>query len=201
MAGSSHKDQAADAIADACQPADSGPDQTVAIYGTPTLRDTSGIEFETSLTDRYDTQHSELNIAACHSHLEALCAAALDNHPDVSGWARNFRLGWTVPYLWQGAWHQYEPDFVARLFADNENDDAVHLIIECKGVPDDQSRRKHLEVTSRWIPAIQTSQTLPDWLRRWHFAELVDRDRIAADLDTAITQAAAAHDHLTRGAA
>ena len=201
MVGSSHKHQAAAEIADACLPADPNPDQIVAVYGHPMLVDTSGIHFETSLADRHDTQRSELNIAACHSHLEALCAAALDDHSGVSGWARNFRLGWGVPYLWQGAWHQYEPDFVARLFTEAEHADAIHLIIECKGVPDEQSRRKHLEVTSRWIPAIATSQTLPAWLRRWHFAELVDRDRVAADLDTAITAAVAAHEHSTRGAA
>ena len=57
-------------------------------------------------------------------------------------WARNFRLGWTVPYLWEGTWHRYEPDFVARLFAGRDDEDAVHLIVECKGVPDDHSDRK-----------------------------------------------------------
>ena len=94
----------------------------------------------TSLSDRHNAKNSELNIAACHSQFETACARALDKHPEVVSWARNFRLGWTVPYLWEGTWHRYEPDFVARLFAGRDNEDAVHLIVECKGVPDDHTK-------------------------------------------------------------
>ena len=201
LVGSSHKDQAADEIADACELVGASPDHLLAVYADPILLDSSGVEFETSLSYRHNTEHSELDIAACHSRLEAICAAALDAHPDVTGWARNFRLGWTIPYLWQGAWHEYEPDFVARLFGDAEDDQAVHLIVECKGAPDEQSRRKHLEVQSRWIPAVQSSRQLPDWLRRWHFAELTDHNLVGVDLDKAIQAAAAAHQQVTQGAA
>ena len=96
-------------------------------------------------------------------------------------WARNFRLGWTVPYLWEGTWHRYEPDFVARLFAGREDDDAVHLVIECKGVPDDHSERKKQSITKRWIPAVQASPQLPMWLRRWSFVELDQPEGLSAD--------------------
>ena len=55
-----------------------------------------------------------------------------------------------MPYLWDGTWHRYEPDFVARLFGDREDEDAVHLIVECKGVPDSQSERKKQSVVESW---------------------------------------------------
>ena len=199
--GSSHKDQAANEIADACELVGAEADHLIAVFANPMLLDTSGVHYETSLSDRHDTEHSELNIAACHSNLEVLTAAALDAHPDVSGWTRNFRLGWTIPYLWEGAWHEYEPDFVARLFAPAADDEAVHLIVEGKGVSDDRSRRKRIDSESRWIPAVQSSHQLPSWMRRWHLIELTDRNRVAVDLAVGIEAAAAAHQDIAQGAA
>ena len=191
--GAANLDQAVKAIDDACEPTGASADRLVAALGNPILLDTSGVGFETSLPDRHIAERSELNIAACHSGFEASCAAALDKHPDVTGWARNFRLGWTVPYLWEGTWHRYEPDFVARLFAGREHNAAVHLIVECKGVPDDRSERKKQAVLTRWIPAVQASAQLPGWLRRWAFVELDNPGRLRADLDIAVMAARAQH--------
>ena len=191
--GSSNLDQAVKEIDDACETTGGAHDRPVAAFGYPTVLDTSSVRFETSLSDRHITKNSELNIAACHSHFEAGCARALDKHPDVTSWARNFRLGWSVPYLWEGTWHRYEPDFVARLFAGREDDDAVHLIIECKGVPDDQSERKKQSITKRWLPAVQSSPQLPMWLRRWSFVELDQPEGLSADLSAGIKAARAEH--------
>ncbi len=191
--GSSNLDQAAKAIDDACEPTGGAQDRLVAAFGHPMLLDTSSVRFETSLSDRHTAKKSELNIAACHSQFETACARALDKHPEVVSWARNFRLGWSVPYLWEGAWHRYEPDFVARLFAGREDGDAVHLIVECKGVPDDHSKRKKQSITKRWIPAVQSSPQLPMWLRRWSFVELDQPDGLSADLKAAINAARVAH--------
>ena len=191
--GSSNLDQAVKEIDDACETTGGSQDRLVAAFGHPTLLDTSGVRFETSLSDRHTAKKSELNIAACHSQFEAACARALDKHPDVVSWARNFRLGWTVPYLWEGTWHRYEPDFVARLFAGREDDDAVHLVIECKGVPDDHSERKKQSITKRWIPAVQSSPQLPMWLRRWSFVELDQPEGLSVDLSAAINAARTEH--------
>ena len=191
--GSSALDEAVRQIDDACVPSNGTEDRLVAAFSHPMLLDTSGICFETSLTDRYTATNSELNIAACHSHFEVACAKVLDQHPDVTGWARNFRLGWTVPYLWDGTWHRFEPDFVARLFAERDDEDAVHLIVECKGLPDDHSERKKQAVENRWIPAVQASGQLSAWLRRWRFVELTDPERLSADLNEAVRQARKAH--------
>ena len=138
------------------------------------------MDFETSLTDRHPvsaldtTRRSELNVAACHSDFERRVAAALDKHPDVDAWARNFRLDWTVPYEIGGVWHRYVPDFIVRLFGGRHSDDAVHLMLECKGVPDEVSEAKHSYVRDWWIPAVANSPETPKELRRWTFAELTD---------------------------
>ena len=191
--GSSAMEQAVEEIDAACISTGGTADRLVAAFSHPMLLDTSGVRFETSLEDRYAATNSELNIAACHSHMEAVCAELLDKHPDVTAWARNFRLGWTVPYLSDGTWHRYEPDFVARLFAEREHDDAVHLIVECKGQSDPNSERKKQATESRWIPAVQASGQLPGWLRRWSFVELDELDRLSADLNEAIRQARKTH--------
>jgi len=196
--GSSSLDQAVKEIDDACEATGGAQNRLVAAFGHPMLLDTSSVRFETSLPDRHAAKNSELNIAACHSQFETACARALDKHRDVVSWARNFRLGWTVPHLWEGAWHRYEPDFVARLFSGREDYDAVHLIIECKGVPDDHSERKKQSVTTRWIPAVQSSGQLPRWLRRWSFVELDEPGRLSADLNAAIRAARAEHPRITQ---
>ena len=180
-------------VLDACSDDVRGP----VLVGTfdsdgPMTLDTSAIEFETTLADRYpadDNRHrtvserSELNIAACHSGLETVVAELLDTaFHHVEAWVRNFRLGWDIPYLHDGVWHSYEPDFVARLR--NRDGDPVHLIVECKGRPDEESETKARYVTDWWIPAVANSPQLPEWLRRWSFVEITDAamgHRVLAD--------------------
>ena len=124
--------QAVAAILDACVPAAGMAEGMTAIFEHPDLRSTHGIQYQTSLGDHYpdsldaSTERSEINLAACHSGLEVEIARLLDAHPDVTAWARNYGLGWTLPYLYDGAWRRYEPDFVARLFGGRETGNAVY---------------------------------------------------------------------------
>ena len=167
--------------------------------GQPALLDTGDISFETTLqwiwpppktqpefsqsagkTEQPLTAKSELNLAACHSGLERSCAELLDNHSQVEAWARNFGLGWSIPYHFQGVWRSYHPDFVARLT------DGTHLIIECKGIPDDKSEATKHYVTEWWIPAVAGTPDLPH--RRWAFVELFQVPTMPSRLDKTITQ-------------
>ena len=83
----------------------------------------------------------------------------------MEAWARNFGLGWSIPYHFQGVWRSYFPDFVARL----RND--THLIVECKGMPDEKSEATKRYVTDWWIPAVAGTPGLPH--RRWGYVELL----------------------------
>ena len=127
----------------------------------PHMLDTSDVEFETSLKHRYpkegNTACSELNAAACHTQPEVVLAGVLDRHPKISAWARNFRLGWSIPYLdrRQGRWRRYEPDFVARIPRDARG--PRHLVIEFKGIEDDDAVVKRTETEEMWIPAVSMS--------------------------------------------
>ena len=178
-----HMEEVIGQILEACSDGFEGP-RLVGTFDSdsPAMLDTSAIDFETTLADRYPTygdphrtasERSELNIAACHSHLEATIAELLDTSlPRVEAWVRNFRLGWDIPYLADGVWRSYEPDFVARIR--NRDGDPVHLIVECKGMPDEESATKACYVTDWWIPAVANSPQIPDFLRRWKFLEITD---------------------------
>ena len=195
--------QAVVAILDACVPAAGMAEGMTGIFEQPELRSTHGIQYQTSLDDHYPdsldafTEHSEINIAACHSGLEVKIARLLDAHPQVTAWARNYGLGWTLPYLYDGAWKRYEPDFVARLFGQRKTGDAVYLMIEGKGQPDDESAAKQHHVEDYWIPAVRNNDKLDPSLRRWAFTQIpasyeayeADPDLLAADLNAAIHRA------------
>ncbi|MCY4371838.1 MAG: DEAD/DEAH box helicase family protein [bacterium] len=178
-----HLEEVVGHVLDACSGDMQGP-VLVGMFDSdgPTTLDTSAIDFETTLADRYPpdddpvhraSERSELNIAACHSGLEATIAKMLDaDSNDVEAWVRNFRLGWDIPYLEDGVWRSYEPDFVARIR--NRDGDPVHLIVECKGRPDEESETKARYVTEWWIPAVANSPQIPAHLRSWRFVEITD---------------------------
>ena len=191
------------AILNACVPAAGMAEGMTGIFEQPDLRSTHGIQYQTSLNDHYPdsldafTGHSETNIAACHSGLEVKIARLLDTHPQVTAWARNYGLGWTLPYLYEGAWRRYEPDFVARLFGERETGDAVYLMIEGKGQPDDESDAKQHYVEDYWIPAVRNNDKLDPSLRRWAFTQIpasyeayrADPGLLRIDLNAAIHSA------------
>jgi len=178
-----HLEEVVGQVLDACSDNMQGP-VLLGMFDSdgPITLDTSAIDFETTLADRYPadggsrhgvSERSELNIAACHSGLEATIAKMLDtDFDDVEAWVRNFRLGWDIPYLLDGVWHSYEPDFVARIR--NRDGDPVHLIVECKGRPDEESETKARYVKEWWIPAVSNSPQIPARLSRWRFLEIAD---------------------------
>ena len=155
----------------------------------PRAFDTSAIRFETSLKRRFPvvssiaTSRSELNAAACHTKGEARLAYALDIHPRVDAWARNFRLGWKIPYLdsRSGTWHYYDPDFVARLRG-SEGCEPDYLVIEFKGNPDEDAAIKQREVEDWWIPAVTQSDD-PVCAGRWRYVFINGEGEIAPVLN------------------
>ena len=116
---------------------------------------TEGVQFETNLPERYqDCAKSELSDAACHSGPEVTIAAWLDRSSLVRSWARNFRLGWTIPW-WDPAsmsWRDYEPDFLVRL----ETEELRHVVVEMKGIENQASKAKE-RAARRWCEALTAS--------------------------------------------
>ena len=121
----------------------------IAAMDSPDHAILAGLHFETTLL-RYPeregnlTARSELNAAACHSDFERQVARLLDRLEGVDAWVRNFRLGWTIPWHdpIHARWHEYEPDFVARVGPKTSFELPGHLVIEVKGEPDVRSDEK-----------------------------------------------------------
>ena len=186
-----HRERVPEVIAAACVPV-SGRAALVPVFanehdpGLPRMRDTSEVHFKTRLERRYpargNTAHSELNAAACHTGPELVLASVLDRHPDVVAWARNYRLGWTVPYFddRDGRWRMYEPDFVARI-----KDGAGgprHLVIEFKGRMDDDAVTKKMQTEEMWIPVANSSDD-PACVGTWRYV-LFDSGNNAEDMNS-----------------
>ncbi|MDE0135486.1 MAG: DEAD/DEAH box helicase family protein [Acidimicrobiaceae bacterium] len=158
------------------------PPRQIAVLASPPLADTSAVEFATTLSDITEAKRSELSHAACHSKLELRTAQRLDAHPVVETWARNFGLGWTLPYHFDGAWRSYEPDFIVRL------SDGLNLVIECKGIVDDKAQAAERWVREHWIPAVADTAALPPELRRWAYEVITDDAHLPARLNALVGQ-------------
>ena len=183
-------------IAKACA-LDNGSPQIVPVFmdqhdpGQQRTLDTSSVSFQTSLKNRYPSAttinavRSELNAAACHTRGEARVAGALDLHPGILSWVRNFRLGWNIPYLDPntGIWRIYEPDFIARC-TDDDHLEPRYLVIEFKGVVDEDATTKRKEVEEWWIPAVNGSRD-PACYGRWRYVFINGEKEIKKALNDA----------------
>ena len=169
-------ESAARSVLDACKvdghPGDGRHGWHAALDERQAVSDTSDIAFETTLDLCPTARRSELSHAACHSRLEVRTTKVLDDHPEVEAWVRNFRLGWIVPYYFQGIWRVYEPDFIARL------SNGVNLIVECKGIEDDKARAAAQFVEESWIPCVAGTSSLPADLRNWRYEMIREADHL-----------------------
>ena len=59
------------------------------------------------------TKKSEITYADCDSSWEVALAQQLDEMPEVTRWARNKGLNWSIPYVVDRQQKRYWPDFVA----------------------------------------------------------------------------------------
>ena len=188
---SARRSEVVEAVLAACDVATGSMTRRARLAPHQPLADTDEVDFETTLEHIREATRSELSHAACHSRLELLTAQALDSHPLVRRWARNFGLGWTIPYHHEGAWRRYEPDFTASLAAPDGG--TVNLIVECKGVMDDKAEAAARWTTEHWIPCVAATVELPDSLRRWSYAFVEHADSVRHELDVAVRAALAAH--------
>ena len=155
-----HINELVQRLAKSCllQSSEEGPAIT-AVSQTPPFYTTAEINpYWSSRKDRLNTKKSQLNIAPCGNSWELQVAQTLDNHPSVLAWARNDRQRWQLPYLHQGEWQYYEPDFVARV-SQGENQ-PVNVVIEVKGREWNGDLDKSRYTTQFWVPAVNSDQSL-----------------------------------------
>lgn len=102
-----------------------------------------------------ETDKSEINWADCDSGWERDVAETLDEMREITGWARNHRLGWSIPYVDEGEIKRYLPDFIAGAAL---GDVRLRIVIEVKGVerPADAVKRRWAE--SYWVLGVNESR-------------------------------------------
>lgn len=157
--------------------------------GSARFRDTADVDFETTLPHRHDATRSELNAAACHSLPERELAGILDKHPGVAAWARNFRLGWEVPWFDPelDLWRRTEPDFVARAVP-RPGKRSLHLVIEFKGLKAGEASEEAKRVwLGRWCDAVSAyregGEDYGQWRVVWIESLLDAAEQISAAMD------------------
>ena len=128
-------------------------------------------------------EKSELNIAACDSYSETEVAKVLDTHPAIHAWARNYQLGWRIPWLDRktGDWHNYEPDFVASA---SGKTGPLRLVIEFKGITDDKATQKKEFAEEWWCKALN-GQRKPEE-PEWRYVFIQSRTQIRKAVDKAL---------------
>ncbi len=130
-----------------------------------------------------------VNYAVCDSDWERMVCETLENHPATLAYARNYNLGFQVPYVMAGEHRHYEPDFIALVDDGHGAGDPLHLVIEVKGFRHLDADIKKSTMKTFWIPSVNRLASYG----RWAFLELDQNDfGFGAFSDPESVQAAAA---------
>ena len=87
-------------------------------------------------------------------------AYQLEQIPEVLAYARNDHLDFTIPYEWQGAKHEYRPDYLVRLKGRDGGE--IKVILEVKGFETEQDRQKEV-AAKRWVRAVNHHGEFGRW--------------------------------------
>ena len=98
------------------------------------------------------TKKSEITYADCDSSWEVALAKHLDEMPEITRWARNKGLNWSIPYVVDRQQKRYWPDFVAvvRIREGLE----LSIVIETKGLVREYDETKKRWAQEYWVPAV-----------------------------------------------
>ena len=102
------------------------------------------------------TKHSHINLAAYDSTWEASESFKLEKSRLVDAWVKNDHLGFEIWYVHRGGRRRYRPDFLIRLT------NGVTLILETKGLEDDEAKAKH-EYLAEWVEAVNGAGGFGRW--------------------------------------
>lgn len=91
---------------------------------------------------------------------EQSAAYQIDRHPAVDAFVKNAGLGFAIPYLHNGAPHDFVPDFLIRL----KGTSTRHLILETKGYDPLQEIKE--AAAQRWVAAVNADGQFGQWAFR-----------------------------------
>lgn len=94
-----------------------------------------------------ETVKSQISHVVGDSAWEGHVCNVLETSSLVSAYAKNDHLGFQIYYMWRGSRRRFIPDFLVRLR------NGVTLVLEIKGVDDDQNRAKRAAL-SAWVQGV-----------------------------------------------
>ena len=126
------------------------------------------VDFETR-REPYPVVKSHVNAVVPDTEKwEQTAAYRLDTHDLVHSFVKNAGLGFAIPYLHNGAHHEYLPDFLVRLADDEER----YLILETKGY--DPLQDVKTQAAQRWVRAVNAGGGFGSW----HYAVISEMSRV-----------------------
>ena len=138
---------------------------------------TRHVSFNTAKTLRWETSAdlSHVNWAILDSDWEAEFCRVVEEHPRVKAYARNYNLGFEVPYRYGSETKRYLPDFIVQV--DDGRPDPLNLVVEIKGYRPEDAKDKKATMETLWVPGVNNLGTHG----RWAFAEFTEVFRLEAD--------------------
>jgi len=136
------------------------------------LGSTRYVDFDTA-RDVYRTRPDMCHIShvVLDSGWEAKLAEVIENELDeVVHYVKNFQLGFSIPYTFNGQEKAYLPDYILRVDDGHGKDDLLNLVIEVSGEARKDKAAKVETARNLWIPAVNNH----GGFGRWKFLEIVD---------------------------
>lgn len=143
-----------------------------------TLGSTQSVDFDTT-REVYRTAPNKCHVShvVLDSGWEAKMAQTLEEMDEVRAYVKNYQLGFTIPYIFNGEERQYVPDYLIRLALPSPirrgaggKGDLLNLILEVSGEARQDKATKTAATRNLWIPAMNNDGR---W-GRWAFLEIVD---------------------------
>ena len=132
---------------------------------------TRSVDFDTT-RPVYLTHDQKCHVSHCvlDSGWEGQLAQKIENMPEVLRYVKNFSMGFTIPYSFEGDDRQYLPDYILCIDDGHGPDDLLNLIVEVTGEKKKDKAVKVATARNLWVPAVNNSGKFG----RWSFVEVDD---------------------------
>src|SRR5690606_33175048 len=104
------------------------------------------------------TVKSQISHVVGDSSWEGFAANVFESTKQVVSYVKNDHLGFQLHYMWNGSRRRFLPDFLVRLT------DGTTLVLELKGVDDDQNRAKRSALAA-WVEGVNQKGGFGVWSR------------------------------------
>lgn len=135
-----------------------------------TVGSTRYVDFDTIRhVYKTDSEKCHINyVVADTDSWEQKMAQTLEDLEEVVCYAKNYNMGFMIPYTFNGEEHNYIPDFIIRI--KDQNPDPLNLIVEVTGEKKKDKIAKVEAARTLWVPAVNNH----GGFGRWAFLEISD---------------------------